>query len=149
MKKEGIQTRNRKISTKLKKAQKDQRLDSNFRFLDRSGLPWGGYGMPGGFHPGFPGSAAAAAAVGAHHHSATAAAMAASSYASQVGLPPPPMAHGTSGTPLSAPSRRQFPRASPGSASIPAAFGSLNSGSNPSTMAFGWLPDGVGQFSST
>ena len=147
MKKEGIQTRNRKISTKLKKAQKDQRLDSNFRFLDRSGLPWGGaYGMPGGFHPGFPG--AAAAAMG-HHHSA-AAAMAASSYASQVALPPPPMAHGSGGASAFPPHQgASFPSATHTSvgSSLPAAFSGLplNSSANPSTMAFGWLADGIGQ----
>ena len=133
MKKEGIQTRNRKISTKLKKAQKDQRLNSNFRFLDRSGLPWGGYGMPGGFHPGFPG--AAAAAMG-HHHSAAAAM--ASSYASQVALPPPPMAHGSAGAAFPPhQGATGFPSAS--QASLPAAFSGLplNSSANPSTMAFG------------
>lgn len=93
MKKEGIQTRNRKISTKLKKAQKDQRLDSNFRFLDRS-LPWGGYGMTPGFHPGFPGMG---------HPS-----LPPNSSAQSMGymsLPPPPMAHNPShqGSPFGTP----------------------------------------------
>lgn len=40
MKKEGIQTRNRKISSKLKKAAKDHRFDANFGFFPRP--PWPG-----------------------------------------------------------------------------------------------------------
>jgi len=125
MKKEGIQTRNRKISTKLKKAQKDQRLDSNFRFLDRS-LPWGGYGMPTGFHPGFPSMS--------HHPMAGLP----SSYASQMALPPPPMAHGaTSGLPH----QGSFGAATPSGGSTGLSpFTGLplgNPSSNPSTMAFG------------
>ena len=127
MKKEGIQTRNRKISTKLKKAQKDQRLDSNFRFLDRS-LPWGGYGMTPGFHPGFPSMSP---------HGVPG--LPPSSYASAMpgmALPPPPMAH--------APVSHQgapFGGTPPG---ISPFTGLPLNPSNPtvSSMAFGWLADG-------
>ena len=128
MKKEGIQTRNRKISTKLKKAQKDQRLDSNFRFLDRSGLPWGGYGMPGGFHPGFPSMAP--------HHMG----LPATSYASQMALPPPPMTHGASGA---LPHQGSFAPSPSGTTTGLSPFTGLpiNPSTNPSTMAFGWLAD--------
>ena len=132
MKKEGIQTRNRKISTKLKKAQKDQRLDSNFRFLDRS-LPWGGYGMTPGFHPGFPSMTP---------HGVPG--LPPSSYASPMNpmaLPPPPMAH--------APPTQSVSGAATG------VFGGNPAGVSPftglpitptnpsvSSMAFGWLADG-------
>lgn len=132
MKKEGIQTRNRKISTKLKKAQKDQRLDSNFRFLDRS-LAWGGaYGMaPGPFHPGFPSMAQQHGLPG----------LPPTSYASPMSmtLPPPPMAH-----------HGGIPSQSSASASATAAAAAYSgqfspfwqassalSPSSPSSMAFG------------
>ena len=45
MKKDGIQTRNRKISSKLKKAAKDHRFDANFGFFPRP--PWPGAALPG------------------------------------------------------------------------------------------------------
>merc|ERR1711990_663750 len=126
MKKEGIQTRNRKISTKLKKAQKDQRLDSNFRFLDRSGLPWGGYGMPSGFHPGFPSMS--------HHPMAGLP----TSYATQMGLPPPPPTGALAGHSVHQ-GQNPFVPGGPGGATGLSPFTGLplNPSSNPSTMAFG------------
>nr|XP_039263162.1 trans-acting T-cell-specific transcription factor GATA-3-like [Styela clava] len=52
MKKEGIQTRNRKISTKLKKSSmcRDPRFDGNFKFLDKGALGGSAY-SPGSFGP--------------------------------------------------------------------------------------------------
>ena len=136
MKKEGIQTRNRKISTKLKKAQKDQRLDSNFRFLDRS-LPWAGYGMTPGFHPGFPSMS--------HHGvpslpptSYASMSPASMSAAAGMALPPPPMAHGSAHAHQTA---GPFGSTPPG---ISPFTGLPINPSNPtvSSMAFGWLADG-------
>jgi len=58
MKKDGIQTRNRKISSKLKKSVRDHRLDAHFGFFPRqpypqfnSNLPMQGLGLP---MPGIP-----------------------------------------------------------------------------------------------
>ncbi|CBY33127.1 unnamed protein product [Oikopleura dioica] len=131
MKKEGIQTRNRKISTKLKKAQKDQRLDSNFRFLDRS-LAWGGaYGMaPGPFHPGFPSMAQQHGLPG----------LPPTSYASPMSmtLPPPPMAH-HGGIPQSSAAASATAAAAAYSGQF-SPFWQANSAlspSSPSSMAFG------------
>lgn len=52
MKKEGIQTRNRKISTKLKKSSlcRDPQFQANFKFLDKSALGGAAY-SPGSFGP--------------------------------------------------------------------------------------------------
>lgn len=67
MKKDGIQTRNRKISSKLKKSVRDHRLDAHFGFFPRQpypqfGLPMQGLGLPmsapfnglGGYGTGMP-----------------------------------------------------------------------------------------------
>ena len=58
MKKDGIQTRNRKISSKLKKSVRDHRLDAHFGFFPRqpyppfnASLPMQGLGLP---MPGVP-----------------------------------------------------------------------------------------------
>ena len=133
MKKEGIQTRNRKISTKLKKAQKDQRLDSNFRFLDRSGLPWGGYGMGAGpFHPGFP-------TMSLHPMTGLP-----TSYATQMALPPPPISHaGAAAAGLGAHAHQGGSPFAPGAPGGVSPFTGLplnpstSAMANPSTMAFG------------